>query len=54
MESKPLISREEVRALGDQERPFGTRPENPELLRLLAAEIERLYREIERVRRSVE
>jgi hypothetical protein len=54
MESKPLISRAEVRALCELERPFGSRPENPELLRLLAAEIERLYREVERTRRSVE
>jgi hypothetical protein len=54
VESKPLISRQEVKDLVGQDRPFGTRPENPELLRLLAAEIERLYRELERARRAVE
>ena len=36
------------------EQPFGTRPENPELLRQLLDEIERLNREVERLRRSVE
>jgi hypothetical protein len=36
------------------ERPFGSRPENPELIRRLVDEIERLNQEIRRLRRSVE
>jgi hypothetical protein len=36
------------------ERPFGSRPENPEVLKALLDEIERLNRELDRMRRSIE
>jgi len=36
------------------ERPFGTRPENPETLVMLLDEIDRLNKEIERLRRSLD
>jgi hypothetical protein len=35
------------------ERPFGTRPENPETIVVLLDEIDRLNKEIERLRRSI-
>lgn len=35
------------------EAPYGTRSENPEILRMLVAEIERLTQEVERLRRSI-
>lgn len=36
------------------ERPYGTRPENPEVIIRLLDEIDRLNKEIERLRRSLE
>lgn len=36
------------------ERPFGSRPENPEILKMLLDEIERLQAELARAKRSIE
>lgn len=51
----PLIDASTLKDLRRQtERPFGSRPENPEIIRLLLDEIERLTRENDRLRRSIE
>lgn len=43
-----------LKSLKEQsDRPYGSRYENPEVTRLLVEEIERLQRELERLRRSV-
>jgi hypothetical protein len=50
-----ILNRETIQELRRQaDRPFGFRPENPELTKLLLDEIERLTRENERLRRSIE
>lgn len=50
-----MISAQYLKELREQaERPFGSRPENPEILRMLLDEIERLNREVKRLQRSIE
>ena len=50
-----MISAKELKDLREQaERPFGTRPENPEITRRLLDEIERLNTELNRLKRSLD
>jgi len=50
-----MISAKELKDLREQaERPFGTRPENPEIMRRLLDEIDRLNAELLRVKRSLD
>jgi hypothetical protein len=44
-----------IQSLRDaSDRPFGFRPENPELIRMLLDEVLRNYREIDRLKEEVE
>lgn len=51
-----MVTPEMLKSLREQleNRPFGTRAENPETILLLIGEIERLNREVDRLRRSLE